>query len=111
MSEAKRPLSLKKMIISWSIFILFFGGLLFLRKNLFYFRFIRRDYILVTILGLSYTVFSEYINVFVHQSWTYSSLMPVLPFIYLGVIPLIQWSILPAFILYFVKNNLNYGGK
>jgi len=87
------------------------GSSLLLRKNFLQVNLVKRDYVFVTILGLSYTFLSEYINVFIHQSWTYSSLMPVIPFVHIGVIPLIQWLILPISILYFVKNYLHQGGK
>lgn len=47
--------------------------------------------------GVLYTLFSEYRNVYVTHSWTYSPWMPLLGGI--GVAPLTQWIIIPWFVL------------
>lgn len=49
--------------------------------------------ILVAVMGVSYTAYSEWLNVYVRQSWAYSSMMPLV--FGLGVSPLLQWLILP----------------
>ena len=46
-------------------------------------------------LGLSYTVFSEWLNTVVRVSWSYSERMPVIPSIGVGLSPLAQWLIIP----------------
>lgn len=52
---------------------------------------------MLTILGgLAYTVFSEWLNLEVRQSWAYSDLMPVLPPFGTGLSPLLQWLVVPA---------------
>jgi hypothetical protein len=66
------------------------------------------DYLLVTLMGVIYTLFSEYINVHVRQSWGYSELMPILPFIGAGLIPIMQWFILPTIIITFTKNYMRW---
>lgn len=70
------------------IFSLLFSSIS-LRKNLFLFDFGKKDYVLTSIVGVIYTSVSEYINVHIHQSWTYSSLMPLAPFSNVGIVPLI----------------------
>ncbi len=50
---------------------------------------------LTCLLGVAYTAFSEWLNVHVLGTWTYSALMPVLPVVDLGVSPLLQWLALP----------------
>lgn len=45
--------------------------------------------------GLAYTVFSEWHNTTVLRSWTYSPLMPTLPYLGTGLAPLAQWIFLP----------------
>jgi suppressor for copper-sensitivity B len=54
-----------------------------------------------TLLGVSYTVFSEWMNVEVRHSWTYADSMPRLPPLATGLTPLLQWLVLPplAFLL------------
>ena len=46
--------------------------------------------------GLSYTVFSEWLNVAVRKSWAYSSLMPVIPPLDTGLLPVLQWIAVPT---------------
>jgi hypothetical protein len=50
-------------------------------------------------MGITYTAFSEYVNVYVRGSWGYSDMMPIIPLVEVGVIPLIQWLVLPSIIL------------
>jgi hypothetical protein len=45
--------------------------------------------------GIAYTLFSEWLNVSIRQSWAYSDLMPVVPIIGTGVSPIAQWVFLP----------------
>lgn len=46
-------------------------------------------------LGLSYTVFSEWLNTVVRESWSYSERMPVIPLVGVGLSPFAQWLIIP----------------
>jgi hypothetical protein len=48
--------------------------------------------------GLAYTVFSEWLNVDVRASWTYSEWMPLIRVLGLniGLSPLLQWVVVPA---------------
>jgi hypothetical protein len=46
-------------------------------------------------LGVAYTIFSEWLNIVVRQSWAYSELMPVVPVLDIGLSPLGQWLIIP----------------
>jgi hypothetical protein len=57
---------------------------------------------LTLVLGLGYTVFSEWLNIVVRKSWAYSSLMPVVSLFGLdiGLSPLLQWMVVPALALY-----------
>ena len=58
----------------------------------------RRVAILAILLGLAYTVFSEWLNVVVRASWAYSDLMPVVTAfgIRVGLSPLLQWLVIPS---------------
>jgi hypothetical protein len=47
------------------------------------------------LFGLAYTVFSEWLNVEVRESWAYSTLMPRIPLIGTGLSPMLQWLLLP----------------
>lgn len=51
--------------------------------------------IAATMIGLAYTVFSEWLNVDLRQSWTYTAAMPRLPPWGTGLTPFLQWLLLP----------------
>ena len=55
----------------------------------------RRVAALALVLGVFYTIFSEWLNIVVRQSWAYSDLMPVVPVIDTGLSPLLQWIVVP----------------
>lgn len=55
----------------------------------------RRVAVVATLLGVGYTVFSEWHNTAVLVSWTYADRMPVLPPLGTGLAPLAQWIVLP----------------
>ena len=48
------------------------------------------------IIGVGYTIFSEWLNIVVRASWTYSSLMPIVPVTKVGLSPLLQWIVIPT---------------
>ena len=60
-----------------------------------FFRRNARGWIVFTLLGLAYTVASEYVNVYVWHRWTYSPAMPTLPLIGTGLSPFLQWLLIP----------------
>ena len=51
------------------------------------------------ILGAAYTIFSEWLNVEIRRTWSYTAAMPVLPFIGTGLTPLLQWLVVPGLAL------------
>ena len=53
---------------------------------------------LTVLFGVSYTIYSEWMNVSVRATWAYSELMPVISIgkIQIGVSPLLQWIVVPA---------------
>ena len=58
-------------------------------------RALRPVALLAIAFGLGYTIFSEWLNIVVRQSWAYSELMPVVPAIGTGLAPLAQWLVVP----------------
>lgn len=62
---------------------------------------------ILILLGVGYTVFSEWLNVAVRKSWAYAPAMPVLPGLGTGLSPLLQWLIVPALGLLFVSRHMN----
>lgn len=51
---------------------------------------------LFLVFGIAYTVFSEWLNVEVRETWAYTEQMPVLPPLGTGLTPLLQWLIVPT---------------
>lgn len=48
------------------------------------------------LIGLGYTIFSEWLNVDIRGSWAYTASMPVVPILGTGVAPIMQWLIVPS---------------
>lgn len=56
-----------------------------------------------TLISLGYTVFSEWLNVDLRQSWTYTAAMPRLPPWGTGLGPFLQWLLLPPLAMLAVR--------
>ncbi len=80
------------------------GASLFFRKIDWIFQPNHRQYLAVSILGTAYTIFSEIKNVQIEKSWGYSDLMPKL--LGVGLVPILQWIILPSLVLYITSRFL-----
>ena len=55
--------------------------------------------VLTIAAGVAYTVFSEWLNTDLRQSWAYSALMPTVPPLGTGLSPLLQWVVVPSVVL------------
>jgi hypothetical protein len=58
--------------------------------------------IATTLIGIGYTVFSEWLNIEVREAWAYRDLMPVIPVIDAGLSPIAQWIVLPIIAFWWV---------
>jgi hypothetical protein len=67
----------------------------------------RVNVFLFILFGVSYTIFGEIKNVSIKDLWEYSDLMPVIPYIGVGIVPLVQWIVIPPLIIFFVKRQLS----
>jgi hypothetical protein len=65
-----------------------------------------KHHVVFVVMGVIYTLFSEYLNVYVNNSWSYSDYMPLLPFVNIGLVPLFQWIILPPIIISITKRQI-----
>jgi hypothetical protein len=73
--------------------------------NLVYYSNVKHHAIFV-LMGFTYTFLSEYVNVYIKSSWSYSEYMPLLPFANIGLVPLVQWIILPPVIIFITKRQV-----
>ena len=48
------------------------------------------------VLGVAYTILSEWLNVEIRRTWSYTAAMPVLPLIGTGLTPLLRWVVVPG---------------
>jgi hypothetical protein len=59
---------------------------------------------LATLLGIVHTAYSEWRHAVVLHHWTYSTLMPVVPKLGVGLFPLLQWMLIaPLAFLYAIR--------
>ncbi len=67
----------------------------------------KKKLLLFIAFGVSYTIFSEIKNVSLNKLWAYSDFMPVIPYIDVGIIPLIQWVLIPPLLVFIVRRQLS----
>jgi hypothetical protein len=60
-------------------------------------------YVSYIVTGIFITILFEYFAVDVLYRWQYSELMPTLPLIGTGVLPLLQWLVIPPAVLWITK--------
>lgn len=60
-----------------------------------------------TILGLGYTVYSEWLNVTVRETWVYTAWMPRIPPLGTGLSPLLQWIVVPGLVFLIVWRRVS----
>ncbi len=58
---------------------------------------------LFTILGSTYTVYSEIVNVHIEGNWDYTGLMPIVPLLDIGGTPFLQWLLIPPLLLWLMR--------
>ena len=58
-----------------------------------------------TAVGFGYTLYSEWLNTAVRQSWAYAPTMPTLPLLRTGLAPAAQWLILPPLALWWARRK------
>lgn len=69
----------------------------------------RPVWLLLLVIGIGYTVYSEWMNVNVRGSWAYGPLMPTLPFLGTGLSPLLQWLVVPTLSLHIATGRAPWG--
>jgi hypothetical protein len=57
-------------------------------------------------LGLAATILFEILAIQVWHRWHYSDLMPTIPILEVGLIPLLMWGVLPPLVVWFVHRQL-----
>ena len=58
------------------------------------------------LIGLTYTVFSEWLNISIRESWAYRETMPTIGPLNTGLSPLLQWLIIPSLTFAWLKSAM-----
>ena len=58
------------------------------------------------VVGVVITIAFEALAVGFLERWSYSPLMPTLPILGTGLVPLLQWIVLPPLLIWFVRRQL-----
>jgi hypothetical protein len=58
------------------------------------------------VIGLGYTIFSEWLNIEVREAWAYRDAMPVVPLLGAGLTPMLQWIIIPAISFWWARKGV-----
>lgn len=59
------------------------------------------------VVGIVITATFEALATRVFKIWEYANVMPLLPFFGTGLLPLLQWLLIPPLIVWFVKRQLS----
>ena len=66
----------------------------------------RLNFIGFIMVGVVYTVFSEWANVHVFKSWGYNQSLPIIPWVKMGLTPFLQWIVIPPIVILLVRHHL-----
>ena len=67
----------------------------------------KRNLLGFVLVGVGITVLFEWLATHVLDRWAYAESMPTLPILGTGLLPLLQWIVLPPLILWFVRRQLS----
>ena len=67
----------------------------------------RRDVAVFTLTGFVITVVFEWLATGPLGRWTYADTMPVVPLLGIGLLPTLQWLLLPPVVLWFMRRQLS----
>ncbi len=59
-----------------------------------------------TVVGIAVTVIAEWATTEQLHRWAYADRMPTLPWLGTGLLPLLQWTILPPLAVWFVRRQI-----
>ena len=65
-----------------------------------------KEVALFTAVGLVLATLAEVVATRYLGRWAYSTAMPILPVLRIGLLPLLQWLLLPPIILWFVRRQV-----
>lgn len=79
---------------------------IFNRNRRWFLRLNRLNLIAFIMIGMIATVISERVSVHIYRSWSYNKLMPIIPWLKIGLTPFLQWMIIPPVVLLLLRHYL-----
>jgi hypothetical protein len=67
---------------------------------------VRWQKLMFTAVGLLVTIALEILATRVFDRWQYADAMPIVPVVRVGLLPVLQWLLLPPLVLWFVRRQL-----
>lgn len=67
----------------------------------------KRNVMSFAFIGVVITILFEWLATNILERWAYADSMPTLPILGTGLLPLIQWVVIPPLILWFVRRQLS----
>lgn len=89
------------------IVAVFLGISLMIRDTNWLFKHDKIYYLISSVLGLVIAAITEFKSVYLQGKWDYNELMPVVPFIGIGILPLLQLMILIPLSFWLAKKHLS----
>jgi len=71
----------------------------------------RRVMVITVVFGVSYTIFSEWLNIEIRGAWAYRDAMPVIPLLDAGLSPVLQWILVPLAGFWWAMRPANPGQR
>jgi hypothetical protein len=70
----------------------------------------RSDILVFVAIGVAATIVLEYFTTGSRERWAYNDAMPRVPMLGTGLVPILQWLILPPVVLWFVRRQIGSKG-
>ncbi len=87
--------------------VAFWGVAVVNRSRAWALDFRQRDLVAFTSIGFVITVLMEWLATGPLSRWTYADTMPVVPLLGIGLLPALQWLLLPPLVLWFMRRQLS----
>ena len=65
-----------------------------------------REILILVSTGIAITALIEWLSTQVWDRWAYSDSMPMIPWVNVGLLPVLQWLIIPPLVVWFVRRQL-----
>ena len=85
----------------WLVSLISWNRRWFLRLN-------RANFSGFIMAGVAYTALSERLNIQIFQSWSYNEAMPIIPWLKVGLTPILQWFVIPSVVIFLVRTIFHY---